>query len=69
MAHTLLKMFDRTWADNHDDFVVQFFCMNKESFVLNHSHMNYMSSQFAISLGEYKGGKLMIYNKLKNEYI
>ena len=43
--------------------------MNKESFVLNHSHVDDISSQFAISLGEYKVGQLIVYNEMKNEYI
>ena len=69
MSRTLLKMFDETWAGKHDDFVVQFTCMNNTSFVLNHHHKNDISSQFAISLGEYEGGLLMVRNEMTNEYI
>ena len=69
MSRTLLEMFDTIWAGNHDGFVVQLTYMNKESFVLNHSHTNDISSQFSISLGEYKGGGLMVYNEMKKEYM
>ena len=69
MACTLLKMFNRTWARNHEDFVVQLSCMENGSHTQNNPDKDVVSSQFAIILGEYKGGKLMVYNELKNEYI
>ena len=62
-------MLDQAWAGKYDNFVVQFICMNNKSFILKHNHNNDISSQFAISLGEYKGGELMVYNEMKKEYI
>ena len=68
MACTLLKMFDKTWAGSNDDFVVQFSCMDNKSHIENHKDKDDVSSQFAISLGEYKGGELMVYNENMNNY-
>ena len=64
-----MKIFDQTWAGKHDNFVVQFTCMNNKSFVLNHNHKNDISPQFSISLGEYKGGELMVYNEINKECV
>ena len=69
MACTLLKMFDKPWAGSNDDFVVQFSCMDIESRVENHTDKDDVSSQFVISLGEYKGGELMVYNENRNTHI
>ena len=69
MACTLLKMINKQWAGSNDDFVVQFSCMDIESHIEIHTDKDDVSSQFAISLGEYKGGQLMVYNDNLSTYI
>ena len=69
MACTLLKMINKQWAGSKDDFVVQFSCMDIESHIEIHTDKDDVSSQFAISLGEYKGGQLMVYNDNLSTYI
>ena len=69
MACTLLKMIDKQQDGSNNDFVVQFSCMDIESHIEIHTDKDDVSSQFAISLGEYKGGELMVYNENLNIYI
>ena len=68
MACTLLKMFDKIWAGSNNDFVIQFSCMDNKSHIENHTHKYDVSLQFAVSLGKYKGGELMIYNENMDNY-
>ena len=62
-------MINKAWAGKHDDYFVQFSCMNKDSYVKKHCDQNDVSSQFVVSFGNYKGGELVVYNEINDAYI
>ena len=69
LASSLVEMVNKTWAGKHGDYCVQFSCMDEFSYVKKHVDKNDISSQFVVTLGNYKGGELRVYNEINDVYI
>ena len=68
LAKEFILKYNKLWVGNDDDFIVQFACMNKDSYIKEHCDKADVSSQFIMTLGEYKGGFLHVWNKEKKIY-
>ena len=60
-AYQLIKEVDKRWTGEKHDLVIQFACMDTNSYVCIHSDKD-VSSQFVMSFGEYSGGELMLFD-------
>ena len=61
-AYQLIKEVDKRWTGEKHDLVIQFACMDTNSYVCIHSDKD-VSSQFVMSFGEYSGGELMLFDE------
>ena len=61
-AYQLIKEVDKRWTGEKHDLVIQFACMDTNSYVCIHSDKD-VSSQFVMSFGEYLGGELMLFDE------
>ena len=53
-AYQLIRKFDKEWTGEDHDIVIQFSCMDDNSYVKIHQDKN-VSSQFVLNFGEYLG--------------
>ena len=67
ICYELIYNIDKRWTGQFHDIVVQFACMDTNSFVKIH-HDNDVSSQFVLSFGDYNGETLMLFNEKENKY-
>ena len=68
ISYKLIQSINNYWVGEHEDFIVQFACMDENSRVGIHVD-NDISSQFVLTFGQYTGGQLMIYNNDLDVYI
>ena len=70
LSYRLIYNIDKEWTGELHDFVVQFSCMDKNSYIYVHED-NDVSSQFILTFGEYTGGKFKLFdvNTKKFKYI
>ena len=61
ISYQLIQNINNNWVGEHEDFIVQFACMDEQSHVGIHVD-NDISSQFVLTFGKYTGGQLMIHN-------
>ena len=66
-AYQLIHSVNEQWTGLNHDLVVQFACMDSNSFVKIH-HDKDISSQFILSFGEYLGGDFMLFNQKNNRF-
>ena len=64
-----MKIANKTWTGKHDDYCVQFSSMDENSHVKKYVDKNDISSQFVVTLGNYKGGELIVHNEINDSYI
>ena len=67
MAKKLVTSINKKWAGSNEDYVVQFACMDEDSYVKVHQDRD-VSSQIILSFGSYSGGLLMIHNEVTCKY-
>ena len=66
-AYEIINNIDNWWTGDKHDVVMQFACMDKNSYVYVHSDKD-VSLQFVTSFGQYSGGELMLYNEEMNKF-
>ena len=67
-ASNLLLDIDADYAKN-EDYIINFSCMNQESYVKKHTDKEDLTYQYLISLGDFEGGELKAYNKNGKPFI
>ena len=67
LSYRLIYQIDKRWLGSNLDFVVQFACMDNNSYIDAHKDKD-VSSQFLVTFGEYSGGHLMLYNNEKHVF-
>ena len=68
ISYKLIQNINNCWVGEHEDFIIQFACMDKNSQIGIHVD-NDISSQFLLTFGQYIGGELMIYNNERKTYM
>lgn len=63
LANKLITCINKEWSESNEDYVVQFACMDEDSYVNIHQDHD-VSSQITLSFGNYTGGLLMIQNEV-----
>ena len=64
----ILMHYNRNWAGEDQDFILQVSCMDKDYFVTEHIHASDTTTQIVITFGNYKGGMLNTFCPKKNQF-
>ena len=67
LSYILIYNIDKEWTGEFHDVVVQFSCMDKNSYVYIHDD-NDVSSQFIMTFGEYTGGKFKLFDEKSKKF-